>query len=126
MAKHAVLGLNRNLTACLAETNIRSNCIAPLWTSTGIVPADVMKETMGIESQTPEAVGRSVALLMTDNERKGQCIFSKRGMYKEIDQAMLGAVFALMEPSEKDMPTTPEALQVFKSMFEVSMEDASK
>lgn len=124
VAKHAVLGLTRNLTANLSDTNIRANCIAPLWTATGIVPAQVMKDALGIESQPPEAVGRSVALLMTDTERKGQCIFSKRGMYKEIESGLLGAVFALTEPDSRDMPRDPESMKVFKNMFDSATERA--
>jgi NAD(P)-dependent dehydrogenase (short-subunit alcohol dehydrogenase family) len=123
MAKHGVLGLTRNLTANLGATKIRANCIAPLWTATNLVPAAMMKETMGIESQTPEAVGKSVALLMVDTERKGQCIFSKRGKYKEVDGGLMAAIFAMTEPDAKDMPMDPEQAKAFEKMFQDAIQN---
>lgn len=92
VAKHGTLGLMRNLTANLTETNFRVNCITPLWTASGLVPAELMKEHMGIISQPPEAAARSALLLMADESRKGQTMFSKQSKFKEVDQLLLGAI----------------------------------
>lgn len=146
VAKHAVLGLTRNLTANLAATNIRANCVAPLWTASGLVPAEVMKvitstttpvstcslltnvmqEQMGIESQPPEAVGRSVTLLMVDEERRGQCIFSKRSTYREIESGMLGAVMEMVEADSRDMPTDAKGAETFAKMFSMATESGEQ
>lgn len=58
---------------------------------------------------------------MTDTDRRGQCIFSKRGKYKEVEQGLLGAIFAMTEPDERDMPNDAESAKMFKTMFEESM-----
>lgn len=53
-----------------------------------------MKEVLGIETQSPEAVGRSVALLIADTDRTGQYIFSRRGEYREIEKGLLQAALS--------------------------------
>ena len=78
---------------------------------------------MGIESQPPEAVGRSVALLMADQERKGQCIFSKRGKYKEVNRGLMAAISIMSEMDDKDMPNDPEKRAAFQKMFDTAQQN---
>lgn len=104
VAKHGVLGLMRNLHQNLIDTPIRSNCITPLWTATGLVPAKLMEEKLGIISQPAETVACAVALLMADGERNGQTILSKQGRHKEVDKLLLKTVFEFTEPGKGDGP----------------------
>lgn len=115
-SKHAVLGLMRALEANLnpATSNptpptIRVNCVTPLWTATGLVPKEKMESEMGIVSQGPEVVARSVVLLMVDKERRGQVLYSVRGKYKEMDQFLLPAAVGAIEPEPGDFPRDAEA-----------------
>ncbi|KAE8164808.1 hypothetical protein BDV40DRAFT_286688 [Aspergillus tamarii] len=84
-AKHAVLGLMRSLVAQLPG-NVRVNAIAPSWTSSGLVSPEFLA-SLGVITQDPDVVARSVALLFADSERNGHLIYSWEGKYKEIDQA---------------------------------------
>ncbi|KPI35986.1 uncharacterized protein AB675_10411 [Cyphellophora attinorum] len=43
---------------------------------------------LGVVSQPPEAVARSVALFATDEGRNGQCIYSRGGEYVEMESPM--------------------------------------
>lgn len=104
VAKHGVLGLMRNLHQNLLDTPIRSNCVTPLWTATGLVPAKLMEEKLGIISQPPETIANAVCLLMSDPERNGQTILSKQGRHKEVDKLLLKTVFEFTEPGEGDGP----------------------
>ena len=101
----------RNLGQNLADTPIRSNCVTPLWTATGLVPAQLMKEKLGIVSQPPETIANAVALLMADPERNGQTILSKQGRHKEVDKLLLRTVFEFTEPGEGDGPSGPKVGQ---------------
>ena len=84
-AKHAVLGLMRSLVAQLPG-NVRVNAIAPSWTSSGLVSPEFLA-SLGVITQDPDVVARSVTLLFADSERNGHLIYSWEGKYKEIDQA---------------------------------------
>jgi NAD(P)-dependent dehydrogenase (short-subunit alcohol dehydrogenase family) len=88
-AKHGVLGLMRGLLPLLQSTGlpIRINTIAPSWTVTGIVPESI--SAIGKKTQGPDVVARKVALLMADNKRNGQLIYSHDGKYKEIEESIL-------------------------------------
>ena len=110
VSKHAVLGLMRALHQNLTGSSspIRINCVTPMWTATGLVPAQEMKERAGITSQGPDVVARSVSLLMADEGRKGQTVYSIRGKYKEVEGVLLGAAVGFMEAGEEDMPNSPE------------------
>lgn len=90
IAKHAVLGIVRGLAPLLHPTlPIRINAISPSWTSTGLVPKDFVESVGGVKTQPPEAVARSVAILMADPARHGQLIYSVQGRYSEIEDSIL-------------------------------------
>jgi NAD(P)-dependent dehydrogenase (short-subunit alcohol dehydrogenase family) len=116
-AKHGTLGLMRNFTACLQGTNIRCNCITPLWTASGLVPAAAMKEMLGITSQPPEAAARSALICMADKERNGQAIYSRRGEFKEVNSILMGAMFPAMDVAPEDMPADEAAKEKFSAFF---------
>ncbi|KAK5173626.1 uncharacterized protein LTR77_002307 [Saxophila tyrrhenica] len=117
VAKHGALGLMRNLDANLKDSNIRVNCITPLWTASGLVPAEMMKEHLGIISQPPEAAARSALLLMADGERRGQTMFSKRSMFKEIDSIAMKAMVEAVAPGPGDVPADEAKGKAFNEMF---------
>jgi NAD(P)-dependent dehydrogenase (short-subunit alcohol dehydrogenase family) len=70
----------------MAKIPIRVNTVAPSWTVTGLVPPEV--EAAGKKTQNPEIVGRQVALLMADETRNCQLIYSYNGKQKEIEQGI--------------------------------------
>lgn len=67
---------------------IRVNAISPSWTLTGLVPTDVI-DKLEAEWQSPEQVARSVAILMADEKRQGQLIYSWAGRYMELEEGIL-------------------------------------
>ena len=75
-AKHGVLGLMRGLVPLfrMADVKIRVNLVAPSWTITGLAPATIA--AAGKHMQGPEVVGRQVAILMADEKRNCQLIYS--------------------------------------------------
>ncbi|KAK7178890.1 hypothetical protein DPSP01_014199 [Paraphaeosphaeria sporulosa] len=88
MAKHGVLGLIRGLQPLLhPQLPIRINGISPSWTATGLAPKEFIE--MVIPTQTPAVVARSVALLMADEMRHGQLIYSVQGKFSEIEESVL-------------------------------------
>lgn len=90
-SKHGVIGLMRGTSVHARNNNLalRINAVAPSWTQTGLVPVSQTQfEKLGIISQPPEAVARSVALLATDESRSCQCIYSRGGEYVEVEEAM--------------------------------------
>jgi len=90
VAKHGVYGLMRNLAVQLhPELPIRINCLAPMWTATGMVHGKDMNKALGVTIQTAQTVADSAILLMADESRHGQCIYSDAGKYWEIEQGLL-------------------------------------
>ncbi|KAJ4414569.1 hypothetical protein N0V82_007864 [Gnomoniopsis sp. IMI 355080] len=91
-AKHGVVGFMRGLVPNLISKNlpIRVNCIAPTFTQTGIVGAQGFKAT-GREHllQQPDVVARSTAVLMADERRQGEIIYSAGGRLYEIEESKL-------------------------------------
>lgn len=91
-AKHGVVGFMRGLVPNLITKNlpIRVNCIAPTFTQTGIVGAEGFKAT-GREHllQQPDVVARSTAILMADERRQGQIVYSAGGRLYEIEESRL-------------------------------------
>lgn len=115
MSKHAVLGFMRGVLPRLIEQNasfaaaaaasgdaddasnggtsnsaasaIRLNCISPSWTASGMVNKERF-EAIGRadELQPPEAVAQTVALLMADEARQGQVVYSRQGKFWEIEE----------------------------------------
>lgn len=90
VSKHGVLGYMRGLVPSLniLHPSIRINAISPNWTATGIVAKDVV-EGIGAKVQGPEVPARSAVLLMADDARQGQLIYSVHGRYVEIEEAVL-------------------------------------
>lgn len=93
-AKHAVLGFMRGMKQVLAKEKVpvRINAITPSWTRTGVVPEVIMNQ-LGVELQSPLAVGRGAVGLMADESRDGHLIHIALGRYKEIDEAVLLPAF---------------------------------
>ena len=85
ISKHGVLGVIRGLKQKL-EGKIRINAVAPGWTDTAIVPPGTV-EALGAMSQAPDKVARAVALLISDEQRHGEVIYSWEGRYREINKA---------------------------------------
>ncbi|CAG9938651.1 unnamed protein product [Clonostachys rosea f. rosea IK726] len=90
VAKHGVLGLIRGLHLNLKVLNpaIRINGIAPNWTETGIATQRIT-EAIGAKLQGTDVPARSAAILMADESRKGQLIFSVHGRLIEVEEALL-------------------------------------
>lgn len=95
VAKHGVLGLVRGLAAVTYPgLPIRVNGVAPGWTASSMVNEvflEVLLKT-GDSYQSPLVVSKSVGLLMADESRHGQVVYSGRGEYKEIENTLLGIV----------------------------------
>lgn len=89
-AKHGVLGFMRGMVPNLQASGlpIRINALAPSWTVTGMVPEGIV-HALGADVQGPEVVARSVALLMADEARQGQLIYSWQGRYREVETSIL-------------------------------------
>ncbi|KAL4949511.1 hypothetical protein BDW69DRAFT_74219 [Aspergillus filifer] len=89
VAKHGVLGLLRGLYTDLLQPSsyppIRLNGIAPSWTATGIVAADMLRP-FGADVQEPDVVARSVVCLFNDNHKHGELIYSWGGRYVEVNR----------------------------------------
>ncbi|KAH7128526.1 hypothetical protein B0J11DRAFT_603834 [Dendryphion nanum] len=112
-AKHGVYGLLRSLYDNLhPKLPIRINAVAPSWTSTSIIPKELIA-ILGDTVQTPDVVARSVLVLMADKERHGQMIYSDRGRFTDIESGedgllgftrkMLGAGYSAEEEGVKKM-----------------------
>lgn len=86
ITKHGVLGMVRGLVGLLQAKGIRLNAVAPSWTATAIVPPAYLA-AMGGSVQSPEAVARSVALLLVEDQRYGDIIYSWEGNFREINNA---------------------------------------
>lgn len=91
LSKHAVLGLMRALHPQLhPHLPIRINAIAPSWTDTGIVPRELLAALGEGNFQSADVVARSVTLLMADEARHGELIYSDRGNYIELENGEKG------------------------------------
>jgi len=103
-AKHGVLGFMRGITPLLQPNiPIRVNCIAPSWTTTGLVPEGFIEQIAGIGTQTPVVVARSVAILMADAQRNGQLIYSVEGKYSEAEGTLLKAAADVVGDANEDL-----------------------
>ena len=120
VAKHGVLGLMRALQPVTNNSKlpVRINAIAPSWTNTGIVPAELVKQVAGVAVQEPDVVARSVACLFTDRNRHGELIYSVEGRFKEIDALFLKVAEDIIGPVSDDL--------VVQKMFEAMMQQAQQ
>ena len=102
--KHAVLGFMRGIVPLLQPSiPVRVNCIAPSWTSTGLVPEGAVEQLAGIGIQTPAVVARSVVVLMADDQRDGQLIYSVQGRYIEAEGTLLKAAAEIVGDQNEDL-----------------------
>lgn len=96
-SKHGVLGFMRGVVPNIQARGLalRVNCIAPSWTLTGMVTQKHL-EAGGIvaASQPAEAAARSALLLMADESRQGQMIYSAKGEFIEVEEGRLLPVVA--------------------------------
>jgi NAD(P)-dependent dehydrogenase (short-subunit alcohol dehydrogenase family) len=90
-AKHGVLGFMRGMNSSLhaAGIPIRINAIAPSWTISGILDTHELFAEVGGLIQPASAVAPSVGVLMADERRNGQLIFSEQGRYWEVEEGIL-------------------------------------
>jgi len=107
-AKHGVLGYMRGMVPLLRAGSlpIRINCIGPSWTITGIVP-QALVDALGDQSQGPEVAARSAAILMADEARDGQFIYSWEGKFMEVEEARFLPVVREMMGSAGDTGEAP-------------------
>lgn len=87
-AKNGIFGFMRGLVPVLADHpgDIRINCVMPSWTRTGMLPEKTFEDLgYGHLLQDSEAVARSAVLLMADNKRHGQNIYSRQGKFWEVE-----------------------------------------
>ncbi|KAF2467295.1 NAD(P)-binding protein [Lindgomyces ingoldianus] len=90
-SKHAVLGMLRALYGNLyPKIPIRINSIAPSWTDTAIVPRNVIPVIGEDGIQSADVVARSVIVLMADQDRHGEMIYSDRGKFWDIENGEVG------------------------------------
>lgn len=103
-SKHGVLGFMRGINPLLQPNiPIRVNCVAPSWTTTGLVPEGIVEQVAGIGTQPPAAVARSVAILMVDDQRNGQLIYSVEGKYSEAEGTLLKAAAEIVGDANEDL-----------------------
>lgn len=93
VTKHGVLGIIRGLGNLMGES-VRLNAIAPSWTATAMVPAEV--ESFGGVVQSAEAVAKGVVLLFVDECRHQEVVYSWDDRYREVNKAE-GGLLAVAE-----------------------------
>lgn len=107
-SKHGVLGFVRGMRSSfqLAGIPIRINAITPSWTETALFPRELIIAAGGV-MQTAAEVAPSAALLMADQARTGQVIYSEAGRMWEIEEAvLLPAALAVRVPGSQTLDQT--------------------
>lgn len=92
ISKHGVLGFMRGVVPNIQTRGLplRVNCIAPSWTSSGMVNEERFADVGQLDAVQPaEAAARSALLLMADESRQGQLIYSARSEFWEIEESRL-------------------------------------
>lgn len=105
-AKHGVLGFMRGLVPALTDhpSNIRVNCVSPSWTRTGMLHSNAFDHVgYGGQMQDAEVVARSAVLLMADEKRHGQNIYSRQGKFWEVDAAFMKLARDILGEVDEDM-----------------------
>ncbi|KAK9848158.1 uncharacterized protein MYU51_017155 [Penicillium brevicompactum] len=92
-AKHGVLGMLRGFGSRL-EGKVRLNAVVPSWTDTGIIAKEFV-ESLGISTQEPVVVARSVVHLFGNQKCHVEAIYSMNGNYWEINKAEQGLLRAV-------------------------------
>ncbi|EAS29578.3 uncharacterized protein CIMG_08324 [Coccidioides immitis RS] len=111
-SKHGVIGFMRGLVArdLYPGLSIRINSLAPAWTDTAIVPRALL-EAVGWKVQSAEDVARSAVILMADESRHGQLIYSAEGKFLEIEEPILEATVKVIGASPETDTTKMAALR---------------
>ncbi|PSR78481.1 hypothetical protein BD289DRAFT_122141 [Coniella lustricola] len=129
--KHGVLGFMRGLAIPLQENfqtktstpgggvNIRINCIAPSWTRSGMVNEQALAACGYTDVlQDAEVVARSVAVLMTDEKRHAQVVYTRQGRFWEVNEAFARLANEMAGPLSEDV--------VLQSLVKFRMEMLAK
>lgn len=106
VAKHGILGFMRGLVPALAEhhSHIRINCVSPSWTRTGMLHSSTFDDVgYGDQMQDPEVVAKSAVLLMADEKRHGQNIYSRQGKFWEVESVFLKAARDIVGEVDEDV-----------------------
>jgi hypothetical protein len=107
---------------------IRINAIAPSWTDTGIVPRYIFAALGESNYQSADVVGRSVTLLMADDERHGELIYSECGKFWDMENGEKG--FHALTKKMLEVPENEDLaeLDVFRKLAEAqkAKEDKSQ
>lgn len=91
---------------------MRVNTIAPGWTETKMVSKEMI-DGAGLLTQSPEVVARSVAMLMVDESRQGQMIYSDQGKYWEIEENKLLKVAEEIQGPQVNIEQDYEKISAF-------------
>ena len=111
-SKHGVFGLVRAMTVNLyPNIPIRINGLAPAWTDTNIIPRRLI-DALGDQVQSADVVARSAVLLMADETRHGEMIFSDRGKFWDVENGDNGLIVSLRRAL--DIPEQPEEPWIVK------------
>lgn len=76
------------------EGKVRLNAVVPSWTDTGIIAKEFV-ESLGISTQEPVVVARSVVHLFGNQKCHVEAIYSMNGNYWEINKAEQGLLRAV-------------------------------
>lgn len=88
IAKHGAIGIMRGLEPTLYPAlPIRINVLAPEFVDTGIINARLVEEA-GSSADPPVVVAKAAVLLMADEKRHGQMIYTAEGKYQELEGRM--------------------------------------
>ena len=74
---------------------------------------------LGIECQTADAVAKSVGLLVSDQKRHGQCLYSRGGRYVEMEEPLENAMLEAIGKA-RDSFEEPERLKVYARFAELA------
>ena len=126
-SKHAVLGLVRALYSHLYPNYpIRINSIAPSWTDTGIVPREILAALGEGYYQSADVVGRSVTVLMADEQRHGEMIYSDRGEFMDLENGAKGYHAITKKMLNGDRDEELSVLSVYPKLLRLQQEAARK
>lgn len=106
VAKHGILGFMRGLVPALAEFpgHIRINCVSPSWTRTGMLHSSTFDHLgYGEQMQDAAVVAKSAVLLMADEKRHGQNIYSRQGKFWEVESVFLKAARDIVGDVDEDV-----------------------
>ena len=118
-AKAGVHGLVRGMWSEIGpqtEVPVRFNGIAPSWTITNLLD-DGVATRAGLHLQPAEAAARSALLLMADEKRHGEMIFSQHGKYLELESHLLPATEEILRSAPGEFPRTRTEAEDCKALY---------